>query len=168
MLQYRQGTLIRNRVWMKRRNALASDATSHSNNFCHPAHDDQQQQQQAAAAAAAATVTAVQAGIYKYILVRRPAAYSILIIYRRQVNVLCCERCLRNKKRKYSNNNTEQQQQRRQHYIKLTYHVLDCSDDTSVIHTRYSVCIFTLEQKKRNVTHKKQKTPPTWIRTTDA
>ena len=29
------------------------------------------------------------AGIYKYILVRRAAAYSIISIY--QVNVLCCE-----------------------------------------------------------------------------
>ena len=31
---------------MKRKKTLESDAMNHSNNFCHPAHDDEQQPQQ--------------------------------------------------------------------------------------------------------------------------
>ena len=42
---------------MKRKKTLESDAMNHSNNFCHPAHDDEQQQH---ATADAATVAVQQ------------------------------------------------------------------------------------------------------------
>ena len=77
---------------------LESDAINHSNKLCHPAHDDEQQQQAAAmqrqrwhgsntqsSRGSRNTMT----GIYKYILVRRTSAYSIIIID--QVQVPCCE-----------------------------------------------------------------------------
>ena len=82
---------------MKRKQTLQSDAENHKNNFTHPVHDDEQQQQQAAAAAATAVLqhTTEQqqqkymTGAHKYILERRAAAYSIMIID--QVKILCCE-----------------------------------------------------------------------------
>ena len=69
---------------------------NHSNNFCHPAHNDEQQQlqqQQYSNTLQSSSSNKQQqkymAGIYKYILVRCAAAYSIIIIC--QVKVLCCE-----------------------------------------------------------------------------
>ena len=93
---------------------------NHSNKFCHPAHDDEQQQQAAAAAATAVQqyITERQqqkymAGMHKYILVRRAAAYSINITY--EVKVLCCETAhgVYTTTRKH----TEQQQRQQQHYV---------------------------------------------------
>ena len=94
MRQYRQGvgTMKIDRVWMKRKKTLESDAVNHGNKCCHAAHDDEQHQQAASAAATGVSqrITEQQAGIYEYTLVRRAAAYSIIIIID-QVQVLCCE-----------------------------------------------------------------------------
>ena len=49
-----RGALKINRVRMKRKKTMESDAMNHSNKYCHLAHNDEQQQQAAAAAATAA------------------------------------------------------------------------------------------------------------------
>ena len=112
---------------------------NHSNKFYHPPHDDEQQQQAAE----------VHDGIYKYILVRSAAAYSITIIC--QVQVLYC-------KTAHGVYVTK-----REIAIAVTHRaaaaaaaaaagaLFDCSDDTSII-----VHIFTLEQQKGNATQKKR------------
>ena len=60
---------------MNEEKTLESHAVNHGNKFCHPAYDDEQQQ---------------QAGIYEYILVRRAAACSIIVVID-HVHVLYCE-----------------------------------------------------------------------------
>ena len=76
---------------MKRNKTLGSDAINHSNKLCHPAHDDEQQQQAAALQRQQQQDSKTKqqqqqqhkymTGIYKFILVRRAAAYSIIMIY---------------------------------------------------------------------------------------
>ena len=47
MRQYSvKGYIEKNRVWVKRKKTLESDAGNHEDKFCHPTHDDEQQQLQ--------------------------------------------------------------------------------------------------------------------------
>ena len=81
---------------MKRKKTLESDAINHSIKLRHPAYDAEQQQQAAALQLQQEQDSDTQkqqqqkymTGIYKHMLVRRTAAYSIFTIC--QVQVLCC------------------------------------------------------------------------------
>ena len=79
---------------------LESDATSHINKLCHPAHDDEQQQHAAACSSnnsstakhrAAAEILGryMQMQIRKSYVVQQRATQWYSYIY--QVQVLCCE-----------------------------------------------------------------------------
>ena len=84
---------------MQRKKTMESDAVNHSNNFCHPAHDDQQLLQLHAAACsnnsiATCTAAAEIHGRYiKCILVRRTAAYNSVLLLQsiRSRYILCSE-----------------------------------------------------------------------------
>ena len=113
-------------------------------------HDNQQQEHQAAEAAGAE----VHGAIYKYLLVRRAAAYSTIVIY--QVKVLCCETV----HGVYVTNNSKTTQQQR--YVCIYNWLLDCSDYASITTDQF----FTLEQKN-GTRHIKQNNTSSWIWTTD-
>ena len=154
---------------MKRKETLESDAMNHSNNVCHPAHDDEQQhlQQQHCCSIAthyrAAAVKKGMAATYKYILVRRGAAYySIIVIYQEQIKALCCETAhgvyvtkkettVITKRSSSSGSST----------------MYACKTDLSIAQTTpQSSSYIYLHWNKKGKCHKK--TPSSWIRTNDA
>ena len=95
MPHYCQGVHFFLIVYELRRKTLESDAKNYSNKLCHPSHDDEQQQQAAALQLQQQQHSNTEqqqqkylAGTYKYIPVRRTAAYSIIIICQVQARIL--------------------------------------------------------------------------------
>ena len=103
------------------------------------------------------------AGIYKYVLVRRAAAYSIITIY--QVKLLCCET---SQGVYVTKNETVIERTEQQPSEGSSMHPLKTGSSIAQTTPKSSSYIFFNGTKERETLHKKTKTSSSFIGTTDA